>query len=231
MKLYNVNPEITEQELEDCLPTLETMIQGKVPNVLINVWEKHNGFHGSDENEDIYGQIWFYSITECIEFNQYIYIPGYLIIADEDGGTLVVMMKSETETKEIFTNNRSILFPMEERNLKKIVFDLEEWHKLGCYTDLAPESVTNGWGKTIVRLDKMPSDGLRGLNRIKKILRKNDWSMQKLLEIRSSIPYELIITDYGAANGAAFQINQYEKCVSLWKASDPTYEMPIWSPE
>ncbi|WP_310425027.1 hypothetical protein [Chamaesiphon sp. VAR_48_metabat_135_sub] len=75
----------------------------------------------------------------------------------------------------------------------------------------------------------MPSDGLKGLNRIKKILQKDDWSMQKLVEIRSSIPCELIVTRYGPANGVAFQINQHEKCVSLWKASDPTYEMPIWS--
>ena len=231
MKLYEVNSGITEQELEEYLPILEATIKGKVPNDLINIWREHNGFHGVDEDEDVYGQIWFYSITECIEFNQYIYIPGYLIIADEDGGTLVVMMKSETETDEIFTNNRSILFPMEQRYLKKIIFDLEEWHKLGCYTCFRTELVTKRWGKAIVRLDKMPSDGLKGLNRIKKILQKDDWSMQKLIEIRSSLPCELIVIDYRAANGAAFQINQIEKCVSLWKASDPTYEMPIWSPE
>jgi hypothetical protein len=77
----------------------------------------------------------------------------------------------------------------------------------------------------------MPSDGLKGLNRIKKILQKDDWSMQKLIEIKSSIPYELIMTDYRAANGIVFQINQYEKCASLWKTSDPTYEMQILPPE
>lgn len=230
MKLYEVNPGITEQELEENLSILEMAIKGKVPNVLIKIWKEHNGFHGIDEDEDVYGQIWFYSITECIEFNQYNYITGHLIIADEDGGTLVVMMKSEVGSEEIFTNNRSILFPMEQRHLKKIVFGLEEWHKLGCYTNLSPELVVLGWGDAIVRLDKMPADGLKGLNRIKKILRKDDWSMQKLLEIRSFIPCELLITDYSAANGAAFQINQHEKCISLWKALDPTYEMPIWSP-
>jgi hypothetical protein len=231
MKLYEVNSGITEQELEEYLPILEATIKGKVPNALIKIWKEHNGFHGVDEDEDVYGQIWFYSIAECIEFNQHIHISDYLIIADEDGGDLVVMMKVGKESREIFTNERGILRPTCIQGLEKIIFDIEEWHKLGCYTCFRPKLVTNGWGKAIVRLDKMPSDGLKGLNRIKKILRKDDWSMQKLLEIRSSIPCELIVANYGAANGAAVQINQYEKCASLWKASDPTYEMPIWLPE
>jgi hypothetical protein len=231
MKLYEVNPGITDREIEEYLPILEASIEGNVSNSLIKIWKQHNGFHGVDEDEDVYGQIWFYSINECIEFNQYTHIPGYLIIADEDGGDLVVMMKVGKESTEIFTNERGILRPTRIQGLKKIIFDLEEWHKLGCYTYLSPEPVTNGWGDAIVRLDKMPADGLKGLNRIKKILQKDDWSMQKLLEIRSSIPCDLIMTSYDAANGAVFQINQYEKCGSLWKASDPTCEMPVWSPE
>jgi hypothetical protein len=231
MKLYKINPGITDREIEEYLPILEALIKGEISSYLIKIWKEHNGFHGVDEDEDVYGQIWFYSITECIKFNQYTHIPGYLIIADEDGGDQIVMMKVGKESKEIFTNERGILRPTCIQYLKKIIFDLEEWHKLGCYTYLSPEPVTRGWGDAIVRLDKMPADGLKGLNRIKKILQKDDWSMQKLLEIRSSIPCELIVTKYGAANGAAFQINQYEKCVSLWKASDPTCEMPIWSPK
>jgi hypothetical protein len=217
MKLYEVNQGITEQEIEEYLPILEGLIKGKISDSLIEIWKEHNGFHGVDEDEDMYAQIWFYSIAECIEFNQYTHIPGYLIIADEDGGDEVVMMKVGKESKEIFTNERGILRPTCIQGLEKIIF--------------RTDPVTKGWGDAIVRLDIMPSDGLKGLNRIKKILGKDDWSMQKLLEIKLSIPYELIVTYYAAANGAAFKINQYEKCASLWKASDPTCEMLIWPPE
>jgi hypothetical protein len=231
MKLYEVNSGITDREIEEYLPILERLIKGEISDSLIKMWREHNGFHGVNEDEDAYAQIWFYSITECIEFNQYTHIPGYLIIADEDGGDEVVMMKVGKESKEIFTNERGILRPTCIKGLSKIIFDLEEWHKLGCYTNFRTEEVTKGWEDAIVRLDIIPSDGLKGLNRIKKILEKDDWSMQKLLEIKSSIPYELIVTYYAAANGAAFRINQHEKCVSLWKASDPTCEMLIWPPE
>jgi hypothetical protein len=231
MKLYEVNSGVTDREIEEYLPILEALINSNAPDSLIKIWQEHNGFHGVDEAKDMYGQIWFYSITECIEFNQYTHIPEYLIIADENGDDEVVMMKVGKESKEIFTNERGILRPTCIQDLSKIIFDLEEWHKLGCYTNFRTEAVTKGWGDAIVRLDIMPSDGLKGLNRIKKILQKDNWSMQKLLEIKSSIPYELVAADYATANGAVFSINQYEKCSSLWKASDPTCEMLIWPPE
>ena len=141
MILYQVNQGITEQEIQEYLPVLETEVNGKIPDALIEIWKKHNGFHGVDENEDIDGHVWFYSITDCIDFNQYKYIPGYLIIADEDGGGLVVMMKLGAESEEIFTNTRSPFFSMELKYLENTGFTLKEWHKLGCYTCFGHEPV------------------------------------------------------------------------------------------
>ena len=124
MKLYKVNPGITDREVEKYLPILEVLIKGNISNSLIKIWKEHNGFHGVDEDEDVYGQIWFYSITECIEFNQHTHIPGYLIIADEDGGDQVVMMKVGKESEEVFIHERSVFHPMYTEDLESTGFTL-----------------------------------------------------------------------------------------------------------
>jgi hypothetical protein len=232
MNLYKYNPAILDTEIREYLPMLELQVQGKIPNALIEIWKEHNGFRKEevDEKNDFGEGVWFYSITECINFNQYTHalLPGYIIIADDNGGDLVAMMKLGEKSEEIFINERNILYPMSIDFLENTGFSIHEWYELGCYMCFGSEPVSSTWGDVIIRLEKIPSNGLKGLFKIKKMLELDDWSIQKLIQATSSIPCDLLIKKYSNACRIALEINKDEKCVSLWKVSDPNYEMPIY---
>jgi hypothetical protein len=229
MQTHTFNPSISDEVLQEKSPLLQKTIGGDVPESLIEIWRKHDGFNVFDEDPELSDEVYFYSISECIKENKFTSAstPGYIIIAEEVGTAKVFMMKLGGDSEEILIGEKSFLRIMKPDYIEGTGFSLPEWYRLGCCPDFGNCSVSARWGKVTVRLEKKPCNGLKGLLAIKKILGLNDWPLQEFISFTSSIPCDLMTLQYSKACSLALKINQNEKCVSLRKFTEPDREMPM----
>jgi hypothetical protein len=230
MQTYTFNPSASDEMLQKQQVLLQKTVGGDIPTSLIEIWKNHDGFSVLEEDPELSDEVYFYSISECVKENEStsIFTPSYLTIAEEVGTAKVFMMRLGESSEEIFIGEKSFLRTMESDYTKGTNFSLSEWYRLGCCPDFDNCLVSRGWGKVILRLEKTPCTGLKGLLEIKKILNFNDCSIQEFIHFTSSIPCDLTTLKYSKACSLALKINQNEKCVSLRKVSQPDREMPIY---
>ncbi len=116
------------------------------------------------------GGLILYSWEELKQMNDELqvqrYQPDYIAIGD-DGGGLVFLMKQEANAEEVLCVDMSD-YDVDDPFCKLANFDV--WYKEGCNLPEEMPEADNGFDEVgDVWLVKMPSDGIKGLIKIKKI--------------------------------------------------------------
>lgn len=210
--------EESEENLNNTLIKLSESLGDDVPSPLIDVWTLNDGFSGDN--------VEFYSTTEILERNEtletFTLSRGYLAIAN-DAGSKVACVRLGDNSGEVFLN---YMGDMAVASMESTGMTLDTWIAAGCSFDLDKEAEFSAIEKVQLRLDKMPSNGLAGLMRIKKTLNLV-LPMKKLKEIPNQLPYTLCTSSYIKALRYAEAINKDEVCVSIWKDSGNKERMPL----
>lgn len=122
-----------------------------------------------DDYEEKYINKKLYDIDEIVERNETwevnIYAPGYIAIGDDGGGN-VFLMKAEKSAYEVVMVDGGYMNPLD--NPKIITYDFDKWISQGANVD--DESQKEDYVFCDIIISKMPSNGLKGLLEIKKIL-------------------------------------------------------------
>lgn len=110
-----------------------------------------------------------YDIDEILERNETWevrkYAPGYIAIGDDGGGN-VLLMKEEKSAYKVVMVDGGYMNPLD--NPKIITNDFDKWISEGANVD--DESQKEDYVFCDIIISKMPSNGLKGLLEIKKIL-------------------------------------------------------------
>lgn len=211
-------PASTEQIAEWRAMVKDTLELRDLPEDLCAVLSRSNGFVGNE--------VVFYSIDESLEQNRLLevleFAPGHVAIAC-DGGSRVALLDTNRGGSEVLLNDMG---DMKSNSMEPTGMSLFKWVEAGCPFRLEPIPRYAAVEKTIVRLDKMPAEGLAALMRIRNELNL-DVSVSRLKERCKDLPCHLCQLSYVRAIRAAAKLNEREKCISLWRAADPTEPLPL----
>ncbi len=138
------------------------------------------------------GGLILYSAEELKQMNDELqvqrYQPDYIAIGD-DGGGLVFLMKQAANAEEVICVDMSD-YDVDDPFCKIANFNV--WYKEGCNLPEEMPEADNGFDEVgDVWLVKMPSDGIKGLIKIKNIFNM-DITASRLLALSKELPGKLI---------------------------------------
>ena len=194
---------------------------GRVPEQLKFEWMRSNGFW-TDVVE-------VYSTDSILERNAEYetkrYCPGYLVIANDFGSRIALL-----DTRHDFGNVLlSYAGTMKVDSFEDTKMSLEFWIDNNCKFELRDFPTISAVEPVCLRLDSLPTTGLKGLLRIKS-LAKLEIGIADLKEIGNNLPFVLCNTSYIKGVRLAAEINTDGNCVSLWTTSDPQTPLSLVDP-
>lgn len=190
----------------------------EIPTSLIEIWERNNGFY--------LDSVEFYSSKNILARNELLevrdFCPNYIAIAN-DTGSRVALLKGEKDADTVCLNYAGSMAEMEMENTK---LSVKQWIEKGCPFELDKYTEISAVKPVVIKLDTVPSSGIKGLMEIRKLLGLSI-PLGELRSISDALPYELCSTTYIKALRLASKINVNGKIISIWSKEFPSAELPL----
>lgn len=163
---------------------IESLMNGKLPNVYKNLLRYTNGF-------SIGGGLVIYGTDDIVERNKTWeineYATGCISIGDDGGGNVFLMIQDPEEKKVLVLDAGD----MDPSHATIITSDFTKWVNNGCVSEIEQKITIESSNTCNIVITKIPGEGLKDLIKIKNVF-GIEISTAALLKGSKNLPFILV---------------------------------------